>query len=88
MGYKVGDKLKVHATRVLLYANDYYTPAYQETIKILTVVMVFGDNRYAVRFGKISARLNIFNTGFGSLSAKKSKWEINPIFHYDKKENS
>jgi hypothetical protein len=86
MGYEVGDKIKVHATRVPIYANDYYTPAYQETIKTLRVAMVFGDNKYAVRFGKTSARLNIIDAGFGTLSTKKSKWEIVPLFVYDKKE--
>jgi hypothetical protein len=88
MGYKVGDKIKVYATRVPVYADDYYTPSYQETTKILTVVMVFGDNKYAVRFGKTSARLNIINTDFGTLSTKKAKWEIEPVFNYDKKDNS
>ena len=76
MPYELGDKIKVHAIRVPIYANDYYTPSYQETDKVLKIVRVFDDGAYAVRFGKTSARFVVIDESYGIMSTKKCKWEI------------
>ena len=76
MQYKVGDHIKVHAVRVPIYANPYYTPAYQETDKVLYVVRKFTHTTYAVRFGKTSARFVVIDESYGIMSTKKCKWEI------------
>jgi hypothetical protein len=74
--FKIGDKVEVKAMRVPIYANDYYTPSYKESKKVLDIVRVFGDNAYCARVNGKAYRLKVRNDVDAVLSSNKAKWEL------------
>jgi hypothetical protein len=84
MEYKIGDKIKTKATRVPIYADPYYTPAWQETTKTLEIIKplkYFGydkahPNGWIVKIGKKTGAFIVVDNQSGTLTSGKCKWEL------------